>query len=62
MSRTTKEIILWLSAASAALTAMTATIATYPGDLLPQEAIVVLMVVGAGLSAFVAFMVRDQTT
>ena len=60
MSKTTKEIILWLSAASAALDAVTVAILGAPGDFVGQETLFVLLAVGAGLSAFVAFMARDR--
>lgn len=60
MSKTTKEIIFWLSSFGAATGALLQFLLLYPGDLVSQT---VLLVVGAAsvfLSALVAFATRQQ--
>lgn len=60
MSKTTKEIILIIAGISAALDAVTGVLVAAPGDLVSQGVLITLLAVGAGLSAFVAFMARDR--
>lgn len=47
----------YLAAASAALSAATAAILAYPGDLVDAQVILVMVVVNAALGAFVAKLI-----
>jgi hypothetical protein len=60
MSKTTKEIIFWMSTISAGLTAITASLAAAPGDVVSNELVIVLLAVSGGLAAMVAFATRQQ--
>lgn len=59
MSKTTKEIIFWLSALSSGLGAVTVALAASPGDLVSNDLLVVLGAFSAGLAAMVAFATRQ---
>jgi len=59
MSKTTKEIVFWLSALSSALGTITVTLAASPGDIVSNDLLVVLGAFSAGLAAMVAFATRQ---
>ena len=60
MSNAERIIIKYLSACSAATTAMIAVIVAAPGDALPQSITLGMMALSGGLAAFVAFVTKTD--
>lgn len=61
MSKTLREILMVIAGLGLAVDAITASLLTAPGDIVPQSVIVTLLAVGAGLSAFNLFFMRDRS-
>ena len=59
MSKTEKAIVRWLAALSAAVGAVSTSLAAYPGDVVDHGVIIVLGAVAAGLAALVPLLVHD---
>ena len=55
-------MIRYLAAASAALAAIAGVVVGYPGDIVSQEVILLLLAGSAGSSAFVAFLTNQPPT